>query len=78
MMSWRDRAACIGQPIELFFPDRGRRDTVSEAKKICLDCPVRWECLDFAMSFLDTELPGIYGATTEGDRRRMRYSRHTG
>ena len=78
VMSWRYRAACIGQPIDIFFPERGRRDQVSHAKSICVGCEVRWDCLDFAMSFDEGKLPGIYGGTTEGDRRRMRYSRHTG
>ena len=78
MMSWRHRAACIGQPIALFFQDRGRNDQTLKARALCRDCPVRLDCLDFAMSFPDKELPGIYGGLTETERRRMRYSRHTG
>lgn len=72
MMSWRFRAACIGQPIELFFQDRGRNDQARRARAICSDCPVRSDCLDFAMSFPDGELPGIYGGLTEGERRKIR------
>jgi len=77
-MSWRFRAACIGQPIELFFQVRGRNDQAKKAREICRDCPVRIDCLDFAMSFLDGELPGIYGGLTELERQELRYARHTG
>ena len=77
-MSWRHQAACLGQPVDLFFQDRGRNDKALKAKAICRQCPVRIDCLDFALSFPDKELPGIYGGTTEGERRELRYSRHTG
>lgn len=76
MMSWRHRAACLDQPIEWFFPIRG--GTGTRGKKVCADCPVRLDCLDFAMSFPDGENPGIYGGTTEAERRQMREYRYTG
>jgi len=78
VMSWRHQAACLGQPVDLFFQDRGRAQKANKAKAICRLCPVRIDCLDFALSFPDKELPGIYGGLTEGERRELRYSRHTG
>lgn len=77
-MSWRHDAACRGEPTAIFFAERGRRDMALKAKAICRDCPVRWDCLNFALSFPDTDLPGIYGGTTEAERRRMRNPRYTG
>ena len=71
-MAWRHRAACLGQPIQLFINDRGRNDQTKRAKAICRECDVRIDCLDFALSFPDKELPGVYGGTTEAERRLMR------
>jgi WhiB family redox-sensing transcriptional regulator len=42
---------------------------VAEAKAVCAGCPVRPECLAFA---LQRDLHGIWGATTEDERRLMR------
>ena len=71
-MSWRWAAACQGMPVELFFPERGRTDQIRKGKAICRGCPVRIACLNFAMSFPDGELPGVYGGFTEAERRGMR------
>lgn len=62
-MSWRHRAACIGQPIALFFQDRGRNDQTLKARALCRDCPVRLDCLDFAMSFPDKASPASTAAS---------------
>lgn len=77
-MSWRWKAACRGEPTELFFAERGRAQKTAQAKAICRECPVRIDCLDFALSFADKDLPGIYGGTTENERRVMRNTRYTG
>ncbi len=49
---WDKRAACAGQPVELFFRERGSGHTGVEltiqdmrAKRICARCPVRRQCL---------------------------------
>lgn len=77
-MSWRHRAACIGQPIDLFFSERGQQKKNQVAKAICRTCPVRIDCLDFAMSFEPRELPGIYGGLTELERQQIRCNRPFG
>lgn len=49
-LSWRTRAACnlVGaEQQEKFFP-AGRPS--NEPKSLCATCPVRRECLDFALS----------------------------
>jgi WhiB family redox-sensing transcriptional regulator len=57
---------------DLFFPERGQSCT--EAKAICAGCPVRTECLDFAI--VSCEQFGIWGGTSERERRRIRRQRN--
>ncbi len=64
---WQDRANCLGADPELFFPDRGT--TNAPAKLICNACEVRVECLQEAV---DNREPGIYGGTTERERKFIR------
>lgn len=45
----------------------------AEARAICDDCPVRQACLDFAMA--DPSLKGVWGGTTDRDRKRLRKHR---
>ena len=42
-------------------------------KELCAGCSVREECLEAAMA--DDELGGLWGGTTEGERREMRANR---
>lgn len=54
---WMTDALCAGEDPEIFFPDRtpGRRDQprFSRAVKICMKCPVRALCLDWAVATED-------------------------
>lgn len=54
---------------DLFFPPRGVNTTES-AKAICQRCPVLDECRDYAIP--QSLLHGIWGGTTETQRRRLR------
>lgn len=65
-MDWRASAACRGLDPDLFFTERN--DGVTEAKAVCWGCPVRRECLAYAMAQEDS-LSGIWGATTRKQRR---------
>ncbi|SDW37847.1 WhiB family transcriptional regulator, redox-sensing transcriptional regulator [Amycolatopsis xylanica] len=71
-IDWRENAACRDIDPELFFPvselGPGARQ-VAQAKAVCGACPVRAKCLDYA---LDNGLTsGIFGGTTEGERRNL-------
>ena len=69
--SWRRRAACRDAPAELFFPTKGRTlPEIEDAKRVCATCPVQRECLEFAL--LTRQEFGIWGGTTEPERRLMR------
>lgn len=69
---WRARAACRDADPELFFPisDMGpAARQATEAKAVCTRCPVRAECLDYA---IDAGLDhGVFGGTTERERRAL-------
>ena len=67
---WQLEAACRSFPAELFFPvgtsDIARADR-ERAKGVCRQCPVRAECLQFA---LDTNQEfGVWGGLSEDERR---------
>ncbi len=47
-MSWQDDAACIGTPVDMFFPSSGQR--YEQARRICDGCPVNTECLGAAFT----------------------------
>lgn len=70
---WRERAACLEYPAVLFFglddaeTPVERRAREEKAKRVCLTCEVRHECLEYA---LDTREPyGIWGGLTEIERK---------
>ncbi|MGW8953953.1 WhiB family transcriptional regulator [Streptomyces sp. NPDC055709] len=63
---WRQRGACTGKDTNLFFAEH-RSSGQEEALRICESCPVRTECLAYA---LDERFPyGIFGGTTPTWRR---------
>jgi len=47
-----------------FIPSRLLRE-VEEVKKVCRNCPVRKQCLDYAVKYNEY---GIWGGTTEEER----------
>lgn len=68
---WVDDAACLGAGPSAFFPRRGSNGTL--AKRICAVCPVRVECLDYAVS--RDEQHGIWGGLDIIERRAVKKSR---
>lgn len=69
MSGWWDEAACIGKPLELFFPEKG--GSSRPGKQICGGCHVQKECL---ADILRTELPGgrdgTFGGLSAYDREK--------
>lgn len=80
-LGWQARGACTTPEVRAaikagkvtFFPERG--ENVRPAKKICAGCPVRAECLEYAMS-CGIPTHGVWGGYSEKDRRRMRRAQH--
>src|SRR5688500_4279298 len=71
--SWRADAACRDLPTALFFPDSESPADASPALAVCAVCPVRADCLEFALA--SRQADGIWGGATEADRRRIRRRR---
>ncbi|MDH3500312.1 MAG: WhiB family transcriptional regulator [Acidimicrobiia bacterium] len=72
-MSWRDLAACNDFDPNLFFPagDTGvAASQIVEAKRICGECPVKTDCLAYAVEA--NQVNGVWGGTTEQERRLVR------
>ena len=73
---WIERSSCIGEDPELFFPVGITGPAIEQATKaiaICNRCPVRAECLEWA---LDTcQDAGVWGGLDEEDRREIRRAR---
>lgn len=69
---WREEAECRNYDPELWFPSRGgpANEGVKKAKRICKECPVRVECLTYAV---DTNQKwGIWGGKNEKELRSIR------
>lgn len=74
--AWIDAAACRGEDPELFFPVGASpvaADQTERAKRVCRSCPVRRECLRWALdTFQDA---GVWGGLDEEERRVLRRQR---
>jgi WhiB family redox-sensing transcriptional regulator len=73
---WRAAGACLAADPDLFFPLGAGSASVpdtSRALRICGECPVKRECLEFAMRTREAE--GIWGGTTPEERVRVLRSR---
>ena len=67
-LTWQTDALCAQTDPEAFFPEKG--GSTRDAKRVCSACPVRDECLDYAMAH--DEKFGIWGGLSERERRRLR------
>jgi WhiB family redox-sensing transcriptional regulator len=67
-LSWKDRGLCAQTDPEAFFPEKG--GSTREAKRVCTDCTVRIECLNYALD--KDERFGIWGGLSERERRRLK------
>jgi WhiB family redox-sensing transcriptional regulator len=77
-VEWMDRAACADTPNDLWFPDdfECSRPDWGPARKVCGGCPVRSECLEFALGFPeDRDRHGMFGGLTPLERGQVRYDR---
>ncbi len=68
LLGWQERALCAQTDPEAFFPEKG--GSTREAKKVCLSCDVRGDCLEYALS--NDERFGIWGGLSERERRKLK------
>ena len=65
---WQEKALCAQTDPEAFFPEKG--GSTREAKRICLGCEVKDDCLEYALA--NDERFGIWGGLSERERRRLK------
>jgi WhiB family redox-sensing transcriptional regulator len=71
-MGWSDRAACLLEEPELFFPIGNTGPAlmqIDEAKAVCNRCPVVDACLRFALA--SGQSAGVWGGLAEDERRAL-------
>jgi len=66
--NWQERGLCAQTDPEAFFPEKG--GSPKDAKKVCLGCDVRGECLQYALA--NDERFGIWGGLSERERRKLK------
>lgn len=67
-LPWFTEAKCLNADPDVFFPEKG--GSTREAKRICGECPVRAECLEYALE--SDERFGIWGGMSERERRKLK------
>jgi WhiB family redox-sensing transcriptional regulator len=67
-LAWQADSLCTQTDPEAFFPEKG--GSTRDAKRICAECTVRTECLEYALA--NDERFGIWGGLSERERRKYR------
>jgi WhiB family transcriptional regulator, redox-sensing transcriptional regulator len=70
-IAWMAHARCRGTNPDRYFPSDGVG--VEAVQRICVDCPVRVECLEYALRHGIDQ--GVWGGASERQRRRIRRQR---
>ena len=66
-LQWMRRGNCSNYPPAAFFPSDGVG--VDAARRICADCRVKAECLEYALEQRIDH--GVWGGCSERERRRI-------
>jgi len=72
-MTWRNRAACVDESPELFFPIGNTSPAflqIEEAKAVCRRCEVVEACLIWA--FESGQDAGVWGGLSEDERHAVK------
>lgn len=72
-MTWRDRAACLDEAPELFFPIGNTGPAllqIEKARAVCHRCEVIDTCLSWAME--SRQDAGVWGGLSEDERRALK------
>ena len=75
-VEWQQRGSCRSADTALFFPPSNRFEhkpdrevREARAKRICHGCPVRVECLEWALTMREPH--GVWGGRSESERKQM-------
>jgi hypothetical protein len=66
--AWQAEAACIGATTTM-YPNQRHPAAVQAAQKICRYCPVKRDCLEYALA--NNEPDGIWGGLTTLAREQL-------
>jgi len=66
---WHVAAACLGLNTEMFYPYRTDIEGVEQVRPICMRCPVRQQCLQFAID--NDERFGVWGGMSAIERNQL-------
>ena len=72
-MTWRNRAACLDEDPELFFPVSSagaELDHIAEAKAVCHRCEVVESCLKWAID--SHQAAGVWGGLSADERHALK------
>ena len=71
-MTWRNRAACLDESYEIFFPIGNASSAlqIEKAKAVCRRCEVAEACLNWAMEY--GQDAGVWGGLSEEERHALR------
>lgn len=65
-----EEAVCNSVDVNIFFPERGSgsrgQPHHSQVKAICMECPIRVKCLQFAID--ENQIHGIWGGMSYRER----------
>lgn len=70
---WMSDANCVGVDPEAFFPADGQRVSAA-VYKICAECTVRTDCLEYAVND-SRHTWGVWGGMSARDRMKLRSAR---
>jgi len=72
---WREDARCLGQHVDVFFPDMSMGDARwDRAKDVCKNCTVKRECLKLVIGLPDDDdRYGVFGGLSPNERRSKRH-----
>lgn len=73
---WRHHSSCRDTDPDLFFPvgtTGPALEQIANAKAVCRSCEVQGLCLEYAIS--TNQDSGVWGGTSEEERRQMRRAR---
>lgn len=68
----KENGVCKDEPWELFYPTYDSPSSTAAAIAICNRCPIKPECLEWALKH-DEE--GVWGGTSEATRRSLKRPR---
>jgi WhiB family redox-sensing transcriptional regulator len=66
---WIEDALCAQVDPDTWYPQPNTNEA-KVAKKVCMTCPVRQECLQYALD--NDEVWGIWGGTSYRERKRLK------